>query len=62
MSGSWMKKYGPIVGLMLGSTPVIAVGGPHEVLEVLRREEFQGRPDNHQIRDRNFNKRLGEFI
>jgi hypothetical protein len=61
MAGSWMEKYGPIVGLMMGSTPVIAVGGPREVLEVLRRDEFQGRPDDQHTRDRNFNKRLGEL-
>lgn len=59
MSGSWMEKYGPIVGLIVGSAPVVAVAGPHEVKEVLRRDEFQGRQDDDHIRERNFNKRLG---
>jgi hypothetical protein len=62
MSGNWMEKYGPIVGLIVGSAPVVAVAGPHEVMEVLRRDEFQGRQDDDHIRERNFNKRLGEFI
>jgi hypothetical protein len=62
MAGSWLEKYGPVVGLIMGSAPVIAVSGPQEVMEVLSREEFQGRPDDEHIRERNFNKRLGEFI
>lgn len=62
MSGSWMEKYGPIVGLIVGSAPVVTVAGPREVMEVLRRDEFQGRPDDNHVRERNFNKRLGEFI
>jgi len=62
MSGNWLEKYGPLVGLILGSSPVIAVGGPREVMEVLRRDEFQGRPDVENVREGNFNKRLGEFI
>jgi len=62
LSGSWLEKYGPIVGLMLGSIPIIAVSGPHEVLEVLRRNEFEGRPDGPEVRERSLNKRLGEFV
>jgi hypothetical protein len=62
MSGSWLEKYGPVVGLLLGSAPLIAVSGPHAVLEVLRRDEFHGRPDSEEIRERSFNKRLGEFV
>ncbi|XP_066996047.2 methyl farnesoate epoxidase [Anabrus simplex] len=52
------KKYGPVVGLF---TPdrTISVSDPSTVLEVLRREEFQGRPDSYLIRERNLNKRLG---
>lgn len=46
---------------MLGLKPVIAVGGPREVIEVLRRNEFLGREDDDNIPDRNFNKRLGEL-
>jgi hypothetical protein len=62
MCGNWLEKYGPVVGLLLGSAPVIAVSGPREVLEVLRRDEFQGRPDSSDVRERSFNKRFGEFI
>ncbi|GFG40194.1 hypothetical protein Cfor_09782 [Coptotermes formosanus] len=62
MSGSWLEKYGPVVGLLLGSAPLIAVSGPHAVLEVLRRDEFHGRPDSEEIRERSFNKRLGILL
>ena len=47
---------------MLGSIPIIAVSGPREVLEVLRRNEFEGRPDGPEVRERSFNKRLGELV
>jgi hypothetical protein len=47
---------------MLGSIPIIAVSGPREVLEVLHRDEFQGRSDGPEVRERSFNKRLGEFV
>lgn len=57
-----MEKYGPVVGLMLGSIPIIAVSGPREVLEVLRRNEFDGRPDAPEVRERNLNKRLGVLL
>jgi hypothetical protein len=61
MAKKWKKEYGPVVGLMLGSQPAIAVVGPEEVLEALRRDEFQGRPDTFNARDRAFEKRLGTF-
>lgn len=57
----WLKQYGPVVGLMLGSQPAVAICGPTEVLEVLRREEFQGRPENANFRQENFNRKLGKF-
>ena len=60
MQKKWLKRYGPVVGLMYGSHPAIAVIGGEESLEVLRREEFQGRPDSFNARDRAFNKRLGK--
>jgi hypothetical protein len=60
MTKKWSKEYGPVVGLMFGSKPTVAVVGAQEALEVLRREEFQGRPDNFNSRDRSFNKRLGK--
>jgi hypothetical protein len=59
MQKKWLKEYGPVVGLMYGSHPVIAVIDGETCLEVFRRDEFQGRPDNFNSRDRAFNKRLG---
>ncbi|XP_069696212.1 methyl farnesoate epoxidase-like [Periplaneta americana] len=59
MAGEWRRKYGPLVGLFLGSKPAVAVCGPNEVLEVLRREEFQARPDDILFRDRIFGKKFG---
>ncbi|KAJ9587374.1 hypothetical protein L9F63_019099 [Diploptera punctata] len=61
MAGEWRKKYGPIVGYVLGSGKFIAICGPHEVLEVLKRDEFQGRP-KHILKERSFNKPLGIFF
>ncbi|PSN29066.1 hypothetical protein C0J52_28308, partial [Blattella germanica] len=61
MAGSWREKYGPVVGLVLGPFKAIAVCGPEEVLEVLRREEFQGRPKTEFLKDRSFNKYLGKY-
>jgi methyl farnesoate epoxidase/farnesoate epoxidase len=60
MQKKWLKEYGPVVGLMYGSQPAIAVIGAEAVLEVLRRDEFQGRPDSFSTRDRAINKRLGK--
>jgi len=62
MQKKWLKEYGPVVGLMYGSQPVIAVVDGETCLEVLRRDEFQGRPDSFNSRDRAFNKRLGFFF
>nr|CAD7612719.1 unnamed protein product [Timema genevievae] len=56
----WQEKYGSLTGLMLGSQPIVAVNGPKAVLEVLRREELQDRPDTFTLRARTFNKRIGE--
>lgn len=58
----WLKQYGPVVGLMIGSQPAVAICGPTEVLEILRREEFQGRPENANFRQENFNRKLGLFF
>jgi hypothetical protein len=60
MQNKWLKEYGPVVGLMYGTQPAIAVIGAKAVLEVLRREEFQGRLDGFNERDRAHNKRLGK--
>ena len=62
MMTEWKKKYGNIIGLMMGKRPAIVITGAEEVLEALRRDEFQGRPDTFNSRDRAFNKRLGEYM
>jgi hypothetical protein len=45
---------------MYGSQPAIAVIVAEAVLEVFHRDEFQGRPDSFNARDRAFNKKLGK--
>jgi len=62
MAREWRQKYGPVVGLLTASRKVVAVCGPHEVLEVLHREEFQARITNKFFSDRSFGKRLGVFF
>ncbi|KAJ9577737.1 hypothetical protein L9F63_005730 [Diploptera punctata] len=58
----WAKRYGPVVGLMLGKQPVIIVCKPKQVLEVLQRDEFQARPENANFRLDTFNRKLGVFF
>jgi hypothetical protein len=60
MAGKWFHKYGPVVGLMFGSRKALAVSGARAVLEVLRRDEFQGRGQTSGIKNISFNKRLGK--
>jgi hypothetical protein len=60
MSGKWAETYGPVVGLMFGSRRALAVSGPKSVLEVLHRDEFQGRTLNSRMQARLFNKPLGK--
>jgi hypothetical protein len=60
MGGKWAEKYGPVVGLLFGSRRALAVSGPKSVLEVLHREEFQGRTVNTRMLEILFNKRLGK--
>ncbi|KAJ9584216.1 hypothetical protein L9F63_021441, partial [Diploptera punctata] len=62
MAGEWRKKYGPVVGCSFGTSKMVAVCGPQEVLEVLRRDEFQGRPKGDFFKERSFNKYLGVFF
>jgi hypothetical protein len=57
----WLKQYGSVVGVMLGSQPAVFICGPSEVREVMKREEFQGRPENANFRQDNFNRKLGKF-
>lgn len=59
MSGKWAETYGPVVGLMFGSRKALAVSGPKTVLEVLHRDEFQGRTVNSRMQERLFSKRHG---
>jgi hypothetical protein len=60
MAGEWRQKYGPVVGFLTTVQNVVAVCGPHEVLEVLHREEFQARLIHKFFSDRSFGKRLGK--
>ena len=63
LAGKWRQKYGPLVGLTVGSSlRAVAVCGPREVLEILKREEFQGRPKGEFFKERSFNKYLGVFF
>ncbi|XP_063241126.1 methyl farnesoate epoxidase-like [Bacillus rossius redtenbacheri] len=55
----WRGQYGPLVGLMMGSQPMVLACGPEAAREMLRREEFQGRPDGFFFRERSFGQRLG---
>jgi hypothetical protein len=59
MAGEWRQKYGPVVGFITATQNIVAICGPHEVLEVLHREEFQARPIHKFFYDRSFGKRLG---
>ncbi|KAJ4434996.1 hypothetical protein ANN_23568 [Periplaneta americana] len=62
MAGEWRRKYGSVVGLFFGHRTVVAICGPKEVLEVLRREEFQVRPNSDFFKARSFGKKLGVFF
>jgi hypothetical protein len=62
MSGSWLQKYGPVVGVMVGSIPHIIVSGVRWLREALHRDVLQGR--SYHLADpsqREFQRRLGEF-
>lgn len=53
--------YGPIVGLHLGNIRLVLVDGADYVLEALRKEEFQSRPNMLTFRMRSFEKNLGKL-
>uniref|UniRef100_A0A1B6LKL5 Cytochrome P450 n=1 Tax=Graphocephala atropunctata TaxID=36148 RepID=A0A1B6LKL5_9HEMI len=55
----WSQKYGPVIGLNFFSTLFVVVTGIDNVLEALRKEEFQSRPNNFIVRSRSFGKCLG---
>nr|CAD7407115.1 unnamed protein product [Timema poppensis] len=59
---TWRHTYGSLTGFMMGGQPMVAVCEPKAVQEVLRREEFQGRPDMFIFKERSFNKKLGVFF
>lgn len=58
----WSRRYGQTIGYMFGSTPTIFVTGVDNVLAALRKDEFQGRPNDAGVLDRSFNKVLGVFF
>lgn len=58
----WSKSYGPTIGYMFGSKPTIFITGVENVLTSLRKEEFQGRPNDFAIKARSFQKLLGIFF
>lgn len=47
-------KYGPVIGVKLGFVNAVIVCGGKEVREVLKREEFQGRPGGVYREGENF--------
>ncbi|XP_015607062.1 methyl farnesoate epoxidase [Cephus cinctus] len=54
------KDYGSVVGLRLGfSDPLIIVSGREAVLEMLNREEFDGRPEGYMFRLRTLGQTRG---
>lgn len=58
----WSKRYGQIIGCIFGTKRVVFITGVDNVLAALRKEEFQGRPDDFFVRLRNFRKRLAMFF
>lgn len=56
------NTYGQVVGYMFGSTPMVFITGVDNVQAALRKEEFQGRPDNIFVRGRSLKNRLGVFF
>lgn len=58
----WSKKYGETIGYMFVSQPIVFVTGVDNVLAALRKEEFQGRPDDFDLRNRSFGERFGVFM
>ncbi|XP_063217519.1 methyl farnesoate epoxidase-like [Bacillus rossius redtenbacheri] len=56
---SLRRRHGPVVGVMFGPRPVVLVAGAAAVREVLRRDEFQARPELFFFKARGFGKRLG---
>ncbi|XP_034952123.1 methyl farnesoate epoxidase-like [Chelonus insularis] len=54
------KEYGSVVGLRLGlADPLIIVSGRDAVMEVLRRSEFDGRPNDFMFTRRTMGKKRG---
>ncbi|KAK3927318.1 Methyl farnesoate epoxidase [Frankliniella fusca] len=55
----WLPKYGPLVGLAIGSRQMVVVCGPEESLAVLNHEKCQTRPKGNAFHERSFGRRLG---
>lgn len=53
------KTYGNIVGIKVGRQLVCAVSDSNSIMEVLTRNEFEGRPDGYIYRMRTFGQKLG---
>uniref|UniRef100_A0A8D8PP00 Methyl farnesoate epoxidase n=1 Tax=Cacopsylla melanoneura TaxID=428564 RepID=A0A8D8PP00_9HEMI len=58
----WGRRYGPLIGVMMGRQPGLFVTGAGPVVTALKKEEFQGRPDTKYVRERSFGERLGIFF
>uniref|UniRef100_A0A1B6KG18 Cytochrome P450 n=1 Tax=Graphocephala atropunctata TaxID=36148 RepID=A0A1B6KG18_9HEMI len=59
----WSQQYGPIFSLNFFNDLIVVVTGIDNVLEALRKEEFQSRQDNFASRARSFGKTsLGIFF
>ncbi|XP_046401746.1 methyl farnesoate epoxidase-like isoform X2 [Ischnura elegans] len=55
----WHKKYGEVVGLFTGSSPVVLISGLDAIREALTRDDFSGRQGNSILKIMNDGERLG---
>ncbi|GLH13839.1 Methyl farnesoate epoxidase [Gryllus bimaculatus] len=56
----WREQYGGLVGIVFGHLGLsVAVCDPKLVREVLKRDDFLGRPISSFLTERSFNKRIG---
>lgn len=53
------KAYGPVVGIRIGSTPLVIISGKAAVRELYNIDSFAGRPNGFFYKIRTFGKRLG---
>lgn len=57
---SWSQQYGPVVGFSVFGELFVTVNGTKAILEALRKDEFQARPETAAVRKRSFGKSLGK--